>query len=418
MKAELIFTGSELLQGRVLNSHAQYLGRRLFQSDIEVAWQVTVGDHLAHLKQVVRQAVDRADLVLITGGLGPTTDDLTKDAVAEVLGLPMVLDEKSLAGIKELFNRRGMIMPECNAGQAMFPAGATILPNTRGTAPGALIEKGHKLIALLPGPPHELSAMFEDTLLPLLTKRFGSGPVIRYKVFNLTGISESAVQDRLKNLDGQINPGITYLAKPGELQVRVTAQAASAAQAEKMVAELSEKVHGLLAGYIYGDHGEAMEYVIGKLLLQKGMCLSVAESCTGGLLGARLTDVPGSSEYFKGGVVAYSNELKKSILGVAPELLDQYGAVSNQTAVAMAEGVRKLTAADLSLAVTGVAGPGGGTPAKPRGLVYIALATSTGTSCRKFQFPGERFAVRRGTVNAALNMVGQYLQDEPGRTIE
>ncbi|MDD3654185.1 MAG: competence/damage-inducible protein A [Desulfotomaculaceae bacterium] len=411
MKAELIFTGSELLQGRVLNSHAQYLGRRLLQSDIQVEWHATVGDNLANLKQVVQQAVDRADLVLITGGLGPTTDDLTKEAVAEVLGLPMVLHEKSLADIKELFKKRGMFMPESNARQAFFPAGATILPNTRGTAPGALIEKGNKLIALLPGPPAELSAMFEDALLPLLIERCGNRPVLRHKVFNLTGISESAVQDLLKNLDGRINPSITYLARPGEVQVRVTAHAASVELAEKMVAELSEKVQSLLKDHIYGYNGEAVEHAVGKLLLQKGMFLSVAESCTGGLIGARLTDIPGSSAYFKGGVIAYSNELKKSILGVAPELLDQYGAVSKPTAVAMAEGIRKLTASSLGLSVTGIAGPDGGTPAKPRGLVYIALATGEGTFCQEFQFPGERFAVRRGTVSAALNMVRHYLQD-------
>ncbi|OPX86696.1 MAG: putative competence-damage inducible protein [Pelotomaculum sp. PtaB.Bin104] len=410
MKAELIFSGSELLQGRVLNTHAQYLGRRLFQSDIEVGWHVTVGDNLAHLKQAVRQALERADLVLITGGLGPTTDDLTKDAVAEVLGLQMVLDEKSLADIKDLFAKRGMSMPESNTRQAIFPVGATILPNKRGTAPGALIEKANKIIALLPGPPHEMSAMFEDTLLPMLLERLVSGTAIRHKVFKLSGISESAVQDLLKDLDGQVNPGITYLAKPGEIQVRVAAHAASAEQAEKMVAELSEKVQSQLEEHIYGYDGEAVEQVVARLLLQKGMFISTAESCTGGLIGARLTDLPGSSGYFMGGVIAYSNELKQSILGVAPELLEQHGAVSEETAIAMAEGVRKLTGTSLGLAVTGIAGPDGATTTKPRGLVYIALAAADGTTCRKFQFPGERFAVRRGTVNAALSMVNQYLK--------
>ncbi len=412
LKAEIIFTGSELLQGRVFNSHAQYLGRRLSEINIEVVLHITVGDNYERLGQVVRQALERADLVIITGGLGPTTDDLTKETVAQVLGIPMVLDEKSLAGIREIFHRRGMPMPESNSKQAYFPLGATILPNTRGTAPGVFIEKGNKIIALLPGPPHELTAMFEDALVPLLSKRAGAGAVTRYRVVKVTGISESAVQDLVKDLGGQGNPSITYLAKPGQVQVRVTAQAPSADQAEKMVEELSEKVRLRLDQYIFSCDDQAVEYVVGKQLLKKGMSLAVAESCTGGLITARLTDVPGSSGYFTGGVVAYSNEVKKSLLGVAPEIIDKYGAVSKQTAMAMAEGVRNLIRSNLGLAVTGIAGPDGGTPAKPRGLVYISLASVEGTSYREFRFPGDRLAVRLGTVNAALSMVGYYLQDK------
>jgi len=409
MKAELIFTGSELLQGRVLNSHAQYLGRQLSQSGIKVTLQTTVGDDMERLEHVLRQALERSDLILITGGLGPTTDDITKEAVAEVLGVPMVLDEKSLERIKEIFESRGMSMPESNVKQAYFPEGATILPNTRGTAPGTLIEKDNKIIAMLPGPPHELYVMFEEALLPLLLKKAGGRTFTSSKVFKLTGISESSVQDLVKDLGGQGNPSITYLARPGEVQVRVTALAQSKEQAEEMVAELSEKVRRRLDDYVFSCDEEAVEYAVGKLLLKTGMSLSVAESCTGGLIGARLTDVPGSSEYFMGGVVVYSNELKQSLLGVPPEIIEQYGAVSRQTAVAMAEGVRNLARTSLGLAVTGIAGPGGATPAKPRGLVYISLASADGTSWKEFRFPGERSAVRRGTVNAALNMVRNYL---------
>jgi len=409
MKAELIFTGSELLQGRILNSHAQYLGQQLSQINVDVALQTTVGDNMEMLEQVLRQALERADLILITGGLGPTTDDITKEAVAEVLGVPMVLDEKSLDRIREFFRSRGMSMPESNVKQAYFPEGATILPNTQGTAPGALIEKESKIIAMLPGPPHEMSVMFEERLLPILSKRSGGGAVTSFRLFRLTGISESSVQDLLKDLGGQGNPGIAYLARPGEVQVRVTALAPSKEQADKLVAELSERVQYRLEDYIFSCDEEAVEYAVGKLLVKKGMSLSVAESCTGGLIGARLTDVPGSSEYFIGGVIAYSNELKQSLLGVAPEIIKQYGAVSKQTAVAMAEGVRKLAQTSLGLAVTGIAGPGGATPVKPNGLVYISLASAGGTSWREFHFPGGRSAVRQGTVNAALSMVRNYL---------
>lgn len=409
MKAELIFTGSELLLGHVLNSHAQYLGMRLSEIGIEVTLHITVGDNWERLGQVLRQSLERSNLILTTGGLGPTTDDLTKETVAGVLGLPMVLDEKSLAGMKEFFIRRGVAMPESISKQAYFPEGAVILPNTRGTAPGALIEKGDKIIVMLPGPPNELAAMFEGSLAPVLSRKVGMGTVTRYKVFKLTGISESAVQDRIKDLGGQGNPGIAYVAKPGEVQVRIEAHAGGPEQAEKMVAELSEKVRRRLVGYIFGYDEEVLEDVLGKLLLETGLSIAVAESCTGGLIAARLTDIPGSSGYLKGGVVAYSNEMKNKILGVPSNTIDRYGAVSKQTAVAMAEGVRELAGSNLGLAVTGIAGPGGGSPAKPRGLVYISLAADDGTCCREYRFPGERPAVRQGTVNAGLNMVRHYL---------
>lgn len=409
MKAELIFTGSELLLGHVLNSHAQYLGTRLSELGIEVTLHITVGDSWERLRQVLRQAIERSDLILTTGGLGPTTDDLTKEIVADVLGLPMVLDEKSLDGIREFFHSRGLEMPESTLKQAYFPEGAMILPNIRGTAPGALIEKGDKIIVMLPGPPNELIAMFDNSLAPFLSGKAGKGAVTRYKVFKLTGISESAVQDRIKNLGGQGNPGIGYVAKPGEVQVRITAHADGTEKAEKMVAELSEKVRRRLVGYIFGHDEEVLEDVVGKLLLETGLSIAVAESCTGGLIAARLTDIPGSSGYLKGGVVAYSNEIKNKLLGVSADTLDQYGAVSKQTATAMAEGARELTGSNLGLSVTGIAGPGGGTLTKPRGLVYISLAAADGTCCREYHFPGERPAVRQGAANAALNMVRHYL---------
>ncbi|MCL6558707.1 MAG: competence/damage-inducible protein A, partial [Firmicutes bacterium] len=357
----------------------------------------------------LRQAMGRSDRVITTGGLGPTTDDLTKETVADILGLPMYRDEAVLAGMKEFFARRGLSMPEIIEKQACFPAGASILPNSRGTAPGALLEKNGKLIALLPGPPNELIPMFEECLLPVLAKKAGEGLFTRYKVFKLTGISETAVFDRLKDLGGQGNPGIAYVVKPGEVQVRITAQSPDSEQAEKMVAQLSEKVRRRLVGYIFGYDEEVLEEVVGKLLLETGLTIAVAESCTGGMIAARLTDVPGSSGYMKGGVVAYSNDMKKDILGVPAQTLDLYGAISKQTAVAMAEGVRGLAGSNLGLAVTGIAGPGGGTPAKPMGLVYISLVADDSNCCREYRFPGERFAVRQGTANAALNMVRHYL---------
>jgi len=409
MKAELIFTGSELLLGHILNTHAQYLGMRLSEMGIEVTLNTTVGDDGKRMGQALGQAMGRSDLIIITGGLGPTTDDITAEVVAGVLGLPLVPDQGSLVKIRDLFHKRGQKMAESNLKQVYFPEGSMVLPNNVGTAPGALIEKDKNIIIMLPGPPHELTAMFEESVSPFLSGKAGKGTVIKYKIFKLTGISESAVQDLLKDLGGQGNPGIAYVAKPGEIQVRVSARAGQVLQAEELLARLSMKVKSRLEEYIFACDEEVLENVVGQLLLKEGLSIGVAESCTGGLIAARLTDIPGSSAYFKGGVVSYSNEMKNRVLGVGTDIIERFGAVSKETADAMAEGVRERTGADLGLATTGIAGPGGGTPAKPRGLVYVSLAAADGTFHREYRFPGFRMAVRQGTVNAALNMVRQYL---------
>lgn len=413
MQAELIFTGTELLLGHILNTHAQYLGVMLSSMGIEVGLNTTVGDSREAMIRVLQQALGRSsDLIIITGGLGPTTDDITVEVVAEVLGLPLILDQESLKTIKRIFHNRGTIMPESNVKQAYFPRGARILPNNVGTAPGAVLEFNNKTLIILPGPPNELIPMFEGAVAAYLSKKVTGGELIRYRIFKLTGISESAVQDLLKDMGGQGNPGIAYLAKPGEIQVRVSARGAVSAQVEKLLEDFAGKVRIRLEKHIFACDDDILEDLVGKLLLAKGLTIGVAESCTGGLIAARLTDIPGSSAYFKGGIVSYSNEMKNRILGVSMEIMNSYGAVSKETAEAMAVGVRAAAGADLGLAVTGIAGPAGGTAAKPRGLVYIALAADPITICRKHHFPGMRMAVRQGTVNAALNMVRQYLLGE------
>lgn len=409
MKAEIIFTGSELLLGHILNTHAQYLGRRLSETGIEVILHTTVGDNWERMAAVLRQALGRSDLIIITGGLGPTTDDLTSKTVADVLELPLVLDRPSLDAMKHFFARLGLTMPDSNEKQAYVPAGSVVLENPKGTAPGALIEKDGKTIVMLPGPPNELVAMYEAHLSKLLADMASRGTYMKHKVLKLTGISESAVQDRIGDLGGQGNPGIAYLARPGEVQVRITARANSAGEAEKMVDGLAEKVSVRLAGSIFGSDEEVLEEVVGKLLLEAGLTIALAESCTGGMIAASLTDIPGSSNYLAGGVVAYSNEIKQSLLGVPAETLQRYGAVSKETAMAMAAGVRKVAGTHLGLAVTGIAGPGGGNPAKPVGLVHVALTDGDSDCWRQYRFPGGRLAVRRGTVNAALDLLRHYL---------
>lgn len=409
MKAELIFTGTEVILGHILNTHAQYLGVKLSGMGIEIILNTTVGDSRELMLSVLRQALERSELIIITGGLGPTTDDLTAEVVADVLRVPLIQDQESLHAIKDIFQSRSMNMPQSNVKQTYFPQGSIILPNGNGTAPGALIERNNKIIILLPGPPHELKPMFEDSVVPLLSGKISSSEVVKYRIFKLTGISESAVQDLLKDLGGQGNPGIAYMAKPGEIQVRISARAADDEQAEGLLEELSGKIKLLLDKYIFALDEEILEEQVGKLLLENGLTLGTAESCTGGMIASRLTDIPGSSEYFKGGIVSYTNEVKNRVLGVGQEILNTFGAVSGETAGAMARGAREKTNADLGLSVTGVAGPGGGTAKKPRGLVYIALAAADKVICREYHFAGSRAAVRQGSVNSALNLLRQYL---------
>ncbi|MEW6173627.1 MAG: competence/damage-inducible protein A [Bacillota bacterium] len=412
MRAEIIFTGTELLLGQIINTHAQCLGQELAGLGIEVVRHTTVGDDWERLTRAIREALERVDLVITTGGLGPTTDDLTMGAVADVLELPLVMDESVLAWIREIFARRGKPVPENVVRQAYFPEGATILPNATGTAPGCIIEKTGKIVVALPGPPRELTPMLEDHVVPFLSKRVVRDSVFGFRVLRVTGIAEYDVQERLQDLGGQGSPGIGYIAKPGEVHIRITAKGKSAAETERLIAGVMSQVEMRLRDYIFAVDDEDIEAVVGKLLGTAGYTIALAESCTGGLVASRLTDVPGSSEYFKGGVVAYANDVKEKVLGVPAAVLEQNGAVSPETAVAMAEGIRKVIGADIGVGITGIAGPTGATLEKPVGLVYIAVATPAGTESKRFNFPGGRFAVRLGAANASFKMVRDFLEDD------
>ncbi|WP_459909897.1 competence/damage-inducible protein A [Desulfotomaculum defluvii] len=409
VQAEIIFTGTELLVGEVLNSHAQYLGRRLTEMGIEVIQHTTVGDYWGRMGLVLLQALERAELIFITGGLGPTIDDLTKETVAEVLELDMKLDESSLEAIKVYFNKRGMEMPANNTKQAFFPEGARILPNTRGTAPGAIVEVDKKAVIILPGPPWEMETMFENSVVSYLNSLPHRGTLCTSKTFRLTGIGESTVQELIDDLCGMANPEISFLVQPGVVEVRITGQGSTLEEASGLVQNLSKQVNKRLFQYIFAEDDEKIEEVVGEMLIDAGLTIAVAESCTGGLIEARLSEVPGASRYLVGGIVAYSKQVKERILGVPSEVLEQFGAVSRQTAIAMAEGVRRELGSSIGLAVTGVAGPQS-SEGKPVGLVYIALSSPTGVCYREYRFPGERKAIRNGTVNGALKMAKHFLQ--------
>lgn len=382
MRAEILAVGTELLLGEITNSNAQFLSRKLAELGIDVFHHTTVGDNPTRLRQAVETALGRADLLITTGGLGPTQDDITKETVAEVFRLPLEVDQESLERIGALFERIGVPMTENNRRQALMPRGAEAIPNDRGTAPGVFLKVHDRVVVCLPGPPAELIPMFESWVEPRLAKLAagesqaagGVRPLFK-RTLKVCGLGEALLEDRIKDiLTAQSNPTIAPYAKLGEVHLRLAAKASSREEAERLFAPVERELRQRLGDYIYGTDEATLEKAVGDLLRQRNLTLAVAESCTGGLLGHRITNVPGSSEYFHLGVTAYDNRAKTALLGVPRETLDRYGAVSTETAVAMATGILALAGTDVAVAVTGIAGPGGGTEIKPVGTVYFAVA--------------------------------------------
>lgn len=410
MIVELVSTGSELLLGQIVNTNATYLSQKLNDMGYDVMYQSTVGDNKSRMTDVLQIALSRADIVITSGGLGPTLGDITKETTASLLGLEMVLHEPSVAHIRCFFERRQLQMTQNNLRQAMMPVGAIVVENRRGTAPGVILEHANKIIIHLPGPPAELEHMFENGIMPYLTQRFGGQGSIVSRVLRTFGLGESAMDERLRDhILAQKNPTIALLARSGEIHVRLTAKASSVAEAESMLDVLDRKIRDRIDEYVFGTDQVSLEQVVGELLQAYSLKIAVAESCTGGALASRITDVPGSSSYMVGGIVSYSNEVKMSILGVTAEMLTQYGAVSQATAIAMAEGVRNTLNADIGVGVTGIAGPGGGTDEKPVGLVYIAITGPHGTEVLENRFTGQRSAIKVRTVNTALDLIRRYV---------
>ncbi len=412
MKGEIITVGTELLLGQIVNTNACYLSEQLAGLGVDVYYTSTVGDNPKRLREVIALGWQRSDLIILTGGLGPTMDDLTRETVADFLGLELILDTSVLANLRCLFASRGRKMTRNNIKQAYFPAGAQVLPNPNGTAAGMMLEKEGRIMVLLPGPPFEMVPMFENEVIPRLEGLLvGHRQVIKSRILKLYGIGESYLETVLQPLlEKQENPTLATLAKKNEMHLRLTAKADLLEEAQGLLAEMETVIRHLVGQYIFAADEETMEGAVGRLLLEKGMTISVAESCTGGLIGHRLTQVPGSSAYFNYGVISYSNEAKQNLLRVDPRLILQYGAVSGQVAEAMAIGVRELGPTSLGLAVTGIAGPGGEGPDKPVGLVYVALATGNKTYLEKNNLRGPRQVVKNRASQVALNYVRRYLQ--------
>ena len=407
MIAEIVSIGTELLMGQIVNTDAQYLSRRLNALGISVFYHTTVGDNPGRMEQTLRLALSRSDVVITTGGLGPTGDDLSKEIVARMLHLPMERDEESMRRIEGYFSAMHRDMTHNNERQAMFARGAIILQNDRGTAPGCIVEQDGKAVIQLPGPPYELTDMFEKRVLPYLARRTGGAIASRY--IRIFGVGESDAETRVKDLiDAQTDVTIAPYCSLGEVQLRVSARGGSEEEALVRIRPTVEAIAARLGDAVYAvsaDPADSMEHYAVDALTRAGRTVAVAESCTGGLVAARLVAIPGASAVLHEAHVVYANEAKERYLGVRPETLEAFGAVSEACAREMAEGLRARSGADVAVSTTGVAGPGGGTPQKPVGLVYVAAACPEGTFVRELRLNGDRQRVRTLASLHALNMI-------------
>lgn len=411
MDFEIIAVGTELLLGQIVNTNAQYISQKISELGGNLFFQTVVGDNPQRLKNALEIASSRADVIITTGGLGPTGDDLTKETIAEFCGRKCVLDEESWQRILDRFEGQGLDIPANNKKQAEMPEGCMILPNSNGTAPGAVIEEGNKIYIMLPGPPSEMVPMFRDQAYPYLEKR--SECVIYSKTLRVFGIGESAAEEKLKFLmESQSNPTLAPYAKTGEVTLRLTAKAKEADEAAKMLEPLEKQVREILGDTVYAEGEEnSLQQTLVDLLLEKGKKIAAAESCTGGMFAQLITSVPGASGCLDCSMVTYSNEQKQKLLGVSADTLEKYGAVSEQTALEMSKGIRERSGADIGIGITGIAGPGGGTEDKPVGLVYIGICTESLHRVFRFQFIGSRDAVRTRTCMNAMDLARRSLLD-------
>lgn len=411
--AEIICTGSELLIGTSVDTNSVFLSNRLQELGIGVRYKTIVGDERKEIKEVVGHALGRVDLVVLSGGLGPTVDDLTRNVVAELTGKELIFHQeiydKILARIRRVHS--GRIMPEAVKSQAYVPEGADYFLNLNGTAPGLGIEFKAKIIIALPGPPRELKPMWDEDVRDWLKKQYPGEQKVVCRVLRTCGVPESIVDEKINHLfRTSENPKIGVCANPGMVDIRLVGWGDSEKEAINKIVIVEDEIRQILGDVIFGVDNDTLESVVGKLLKKKGWHLSLAESCTGGYIANRITNIPGSSEYFDLSVVTYSNRAKIELLKVPELVLEKHGAVSEETAKAMAQGIQAISKADVAIAVTGIAGPTGGTPEKPVGLVYISLADKEGcVGCKKYNFVGERELIKYRTSQEALDSLRRYL---------
>lgn len=412
MRAEIVTTGTELLLGEILNTNVQYLSRRLNSMGFDVLYHTTVGDNPERMQAVLEKAMERADIIITSGGLGPTRGDITKEMVMQVCHTESYLDLDTWGRIDAYFAKKGVCRPANNDKQAYVPLGAEILQNDVGTAPGLWLEYQGKLFILLPGPPSELIDVCEKQLWPRLLRRFADHGVILSRTLHLRGLGESLAAEKLDAIImAQSNPTIALYARYGEILLRLTAKAAGEAQAQAMLDACEKQVRQYVDEYIYGVDDATLAACLGQELLRQGKTIAFAESCSGGLASSMVTDVPGSSEYLLGSVVTYTNMAKNKLINVQQETLNRYGAVSRETACEMAVGVRRLLGSDLGVSITGNAGPGA-SEGKPVGLVYIAVATEDVVYCQEHRFTSTRTENKLRIALTAISMAIDKLKEE------
>ncbi|MBU4128716.1 competence/damage-inducible protein A [bacterium] len=410
MNAEIISIGSEHLLGEIVNTDAPYLSQRLAALGIEVERQITIGDDEKSIASSLEEALRRARMVITIGGLGPTPDDLTKKVIAKVAEEQLVLNEEILSEIEGKFKEEKKSMPSDNIKQAFLPRDSHALKNRVGIAPGFILETRNRIIIALPGPYNELVPMFEEEAIPYLKGRLKIREVIKSFILRTTGLPESKVAENLKDIMKKSkNPRLSLLAHENIVDIILVAKAGNEKTADRLIEGLEKKIGRCLGNYNFGTGKQTLEEVVGYLLYMRKKSIAVAESCTGGLISHRLTNVPGSSNYFLGSVVAYSDKIKRERLGVKKTTLEKYGAVSEKTVGEMAKGIKKVTKSNFGLGVTGIAGPTGATEEKPIGLVYIALADKDKVETQEFKFRGEREIIKAKVANAALDMVRRHL---------
>ncbi|MCR1839131.1 competence/damage-inducible protein A [Murimonas intestini] len=410
MIVELISVGTELLLGNIVNTNAAYLAEKCALLGLSMYHQSVVGDNEERLAETIKTAAGRSDVVILSGGLGPTKDDLTKEVAAKVMGYELVEDAHTKARIEEYFkNSQFKIITDNNWKQALIPEGAIVVDNKNGTAPGLIMEKDGKSVILLPGPPNELVPMFEQDIFPYLNKL--QPEIICSAMVKICGLGESYVETQIADLiENQTNPTIAPYAKTGEVHLRITAKAGDEKEAKKLIKPVVKELRNRFGSNIYTtDESKTLEEAIVDLLLEKQLTLTTAESCTGGMLAARLTNVPGVSEVFKQGLVTYSNRAKRKLLDVKKNTLKDCGAVSDKTAKEMAKNGAFITGSDICVSVTGIAGPDGGTEEKPVGLVYMACSYNNKVTVKEFHFKGERSKVRESSVVNALTLVRECI---------
>lgn len=413
MKLEVVTIGSELLLGQVVDTNAAELGRALAAAGAEVVRHVTVADRPEAIRAAVAESLERTGFVITTGGLGPTRDDMTKPLVAAIFGKPLRLDAAVLRSLEERFRRLGRPMPAVNRTQAEVPEGATVLPNPRGTAPGLWVEDAAgRVVVMLPGVPSEMRGLLAEQVLPRIAQR-SPGTVVRSRTVRTAGVAESALAERVGAIEEDIAPlTLAYLPSADGVDLRVTAWGLREAEADRRLSAVATQLRARAGADAYGEDGTDLAAVVLDQLRARGARLVVAESCTGGLLGGRITAVPGASDVFIGGIVAYDNVVKSGTLDVSPELLERHGAVSEQVVSAMAQGVQRQFAVDAALAITGIAGPSGGTAEKPVGTVWMAARLGKEARALKRVVPGDRGEIRARAAQGALDLLRRLIADQ------